>query len=341
MKKLKNLLGNSECLVFQEIKRALENAQIHVIPQQPLQSVIDVSALTLTQKERKTAKHATFDFLITDEKTSPLFVIEFDGPCHYEYPKTHDADLRKISICEKASLPILKIDYKLYDKFEKSNIVEFIVFRYIKWITEKEIFQNDLKEKINRLQSQEKTIEEIIDDLCVCEPEIEFNFKYYFPGIYKIEKDLYEKYKLYPEILENIYQNPFQSKYKVIHFASPEIHEGVVAAYSSLKVIGKLYDQGIIINYEKEFVGDKIEIRWLYEVADEENTKINPLNIQNAKYYRQLSNGIPGTQIYDLCTMLAEYSCLQKMFLEIERQGKKFINPTDQDLCRYYSINNT
>ncbi len=337
MNKIKPLLFRSELLVFHEINAALRNSDIHVIPQQTLQSVINVQSLSLTTKERKTAKNAVFDFIITDKETNPLFAIEFDGPWHYDCPKTHESDLRKISICDKAGLPLLRIDYKLYDKFEKSKIVSFIVYRYLKWISEKDQLSKEFQEKVEYQVSIGKSSREIFDYFCVSEPEIEFNFKYYFPEIYNLEKKLFDEYKLYPETLEQGDKKEFQSKYTITHFASPETHEGIVKTHSALKVSGKFFQNGSENKYEKEFIGDEIEVQWLFSIYDEENTKLNPLKMKNIAYYRSVTNGIPGTQLMDLCTMLAEYNYLQKMINEIKQLDKVFINPDDEDLMWYFS----
>ena len=261
METIKPLLLRTELLVFHEINDVLQNSDIHVIPQQPLQSVINVQSLNLTTQEKKTAKNAIFDFIITDKEAKPLFAIEFDGPCHYEYQKTHESDLRKISICDKAGLPLLRIGYKLYDQFENAKIVSFIVYRYLKWISEKEQLDKEFQEKIDYQESLGKTSEEIFAYLCVSEPEIEFNYKYYFPEIYNIEKKLFDRYKLYPETLEQVYQNSFISKYSITHFASPESHNGIVKSHSALKVSGKYLQSTSEIKYEKEFIGDEIEIQ--------------------------------------------------------------------------------
>ena len=338
MANTKSILNKSELSVFNEIEETLKNSGLYVIPQQPLRSVIDIDNLLLSKKEKETAKHAVFDFVITDKKTTPLFAIEFDGPDHFKYGKTHEADLRKISICDKADLPLLRICYQLYDKFQQSKIVSFVVYRYLKWILEKEQFEKDFQEKVDYEVSSGQTFEEIYDNLYVSQPEIEFNYKYYFPGIYNIEKQLYDRYKLYPEDLNLFDKSHFLSKYSITHLASPETQNGIVKAYSKLKVTGKYCQGNNEISYEKEITGDEIQIQWLYNIRYNKDDKTNPLRESDrSDYIRCVSNGIPGTQLIDLCEMLAEFDCLTKVFNDIEKLNKVFINPYDENVDLYYS----
>lgn len=56
-----------------------------------------------------------FDFVISDDRSSPLFAVEFDGPLHSSCERQKLADARKDRICEFAEFPLLRINARYVD----------------------------------------------------------------------------------------------------------------------------------------------------------------------------------------------------------------------------------
>lgn len=64
----------------------------------------------LSDEEYSYSLRAHFDFVIADQRSLPLFAVEFDGPRHENDPKTIYRDELKRSLCDKLGLPLLRVD---------------------------------------------------------------------------------------------------------------------------------------------------------------------------------------------------------------------------------------
>ena len=337
---IKPILNGSELSIYNQIKAAIKEKSINVFSQQNVKLVIDCTNLNLSGKERDTYNNAIFDFVITDENSIALFVIEFDGPDH-KREKNQLADYRKVLICKKANLPIIRINYDLFDSFSKDAIIEFIIYRYLKWIDEKELFTDEFNELIIRLQKRGKTADEIIEYVSGQDPETEFNYKYYFPGIYLIEKCLYLDHNLYPDYFEIYPDRQFKSKYIQVKGFSYDIVNGKAISIVSFKIKAIIEKNGIESIFEKEFDDEQVSIQWVYNCSEIVKNNNGP---SKDNYYQSYFNAIPGLSITDFSLMLAKYKALKHILAEAQRiknDGFKFVNSTAEDIASYYKESST
>lgn len=335
MKKVKKLLNISEKKVFIDLKKSSMIQYFNIFPQQEMKLVIDLEDITLSKKEKKTFNNSVFDFVITDLEMNPIFIIEFDGPDH----KREDnilSDLRKMSICKKANLSILRVDYIIYDKFSHSLIIDFLIYRYYQWNNEKEKLNEDFSVKIKYLESTGMSIQEIADYVSVEEPEMEFNYKYYYPEIQNLRKILYEKFNLYPGFLELSSEDPFMSKYTSLNSSFPNFNDGLVTSKTEYILNCNLKNGNAISSYKTIIKSEPIEMIWQYNYYNliKESTKNS--GIDNSESFE---NGIPGTRIYDLISMLSKYECLNnilKIAQDITKKGYLFLNKKEENIDYYF-----
>lgn len=335
MNKTKQLLNLSESKMYYDFKRATNHCDINILPQIQMKIVIDSKELKLNKKEKQTYKDSSFDFVMADLEMNPLFVVEFDGPDHVRY-KNILADLRKMSICQQAGLPILRINYKIYDEFAKDSLIDFLIFRYTKWNEESVELENEYSEKIEYLKKTGKSHEEIIDYMCVEEPEIVFNYRYYFPKIDEIRRKLYQNFNIFPDFFDSYPESTFMSKYTQITSSSPTLKNGQAISDSSYTITGRITKKGKVIDYEKTFKTEPVNIIWLYNYYDLVSIDDMETIVSSSGSYK---NGIPGTQLYDLSAMLAEYRCFKEMLNEVKelkRKGFEFINEGNDDLKLFF-----
>jgi hypothetical protein len=74
-----------------------------------LKDVLPFETMDLPVELRRFCWTSHFDFVVTDAKTTPLFVVEFDGPSHRGEVQTV-RDRKKDELCRRFNLPILRIN---------------------------------------------------------------------------------------------------------------------------------------------------------------------------------------------------------------------------------------
>jgi len=127
MAKVKQVLNISEKSLEIKLNKALIGSNRRVFPSVALGNVLDIKRTELQKAEFDLALKTSFDFIITDSDTTPLFAIEFDGPVHQRGIK-QQIDRTKNSICEKYGFPILRIDHDLLNaQIENVDLVEWLV----------------------------------------------------------------------------------------------------------------------------------------------------------------------------------------------------------------------
>jgi hypothetical protein len=326
---IKKLLNKSEQQIFNDLEKSHHKDRIKIFPQQYLNQVIDSSDLEISKKEKLTFKHGIFDFVITDLEMFPLFVIEFDGPDH-DRKKNMIADIRKMSICDKAHIPILRISYKIYDEFSKDLLINFIIDRFYKWKEEEKKLKDEFSEKAEILHKKNLPMEEIIDYLSIEDPSIIFNYRYYFPKITEIMKILVFQYNIYPNYCDLF--NNFISKFKRTKSYEDYPTNGNVNCSVTYIMDGKLRKGHELFPFNEVITSDIIGLKWMYRI-NSELIDIEPNH--GIDESRAFFNGIPGTSIIDLGNMLAELNCMKKILIRAEYLKIKnmlFINNKEKDI---------
>jgi len=80
----------------------------------------------LTSEEYSYAFKAHFDFVITEDDSSPIFAVEFDGSQHYTDPATIERDNKKNAICEKLIFRLIRIDAQYLKRVQNFTIIGFL-----------------------------------------------------------------------------------------------------------------------------------------------------------------------------------------------------------------------
>jgi hypothetical protein len=77
-----SLLNRSESAVCKELLGITSNTGMRVFPKTRLSDIIAKGRSFLTQREFDFYTRSHFDFVLTDNTTQPLMVVEYDGPIH-------------------------------------------------------------------------------------------------------------------------------------------------------------------------------------------------------------------------------------------------------------------
>jgi len=96
------------------LEQAVANEGGRINPKVRLADIVNLDAIrnqnSLTSSELSSALRMSFDFLVTDENSVPLFAVEYDGPQHRSDPEVVRRDRLKNRLCEEAGLQLLRIE---------------------------------------------------------------------------------------------------------------------------------------------------------------------------------------------------------------------------------------
>ncbi len=340
MSKVKKLLNNSEAKILNDIENMDNRNSFRVFPQIPLNYIIDRKNIDPKIINKKSFNDASFDFVITDVKSHPLFVIDFDGPYHHTDSSTILSDLRKMDICAQVNLPILKIDYQLYDTFSEDGIIDFIINRYLKWKDKKERYEDEYKQKVEYLQELGKTSDEIYDYMMVEEPEMNFNYDNYYPRVYEVTKKLYKEYNIIPQYLSINNDISKNTMYIQKGEAIANIFQGIATSVREYSLEGSIIKNGKKIIFKESFESEPIKMIWLYSYDIFDILYSEDIDLERFPAKGTYKNGIPGIQNYDLCSMLADYKCLIKIeeyASKMKEKGIIFLTEKTEDIEIYFN----
>jgi Protein of unknown function (DUF2726) len=110
----KRLLNGPELHTHDRLARACAENSASVFSKIRLADVLPIEQSGITAPEYKFCLQAHFDFVVADSNQLPLFAVEFDGPTHRS-PIQQKRDATKERICEKFSLPLLRINARYLD----------------------------------------------------------------------------------------------------------------------------------------------------------------------------------------------------------------------------------
>ncbi len=89
--------------------------------------IMPIERSGISNEEYAFALRSHLDFLVFDSNREPLFAVEFDGPSHQD-PSQKRRDAIKNDLCEKFSLPLLRINSKsLQKKFRHMDILSWFI----------------------------------------------------------------------------------------------------------------------------------------------------------------------------------------------------------------------
>ena len=108
MRVAEKLLNKTEEVAFRELSSIAEENALRLFAKPRLSDVIVKDEL-LAQADFDFYTRAHVDFVVTDQETKPLFIVEYDGLSHTD-PVQQRRDNTKDGLCAKAGLGILRIN---------------------------------------------------------------------------------------------------------------------------------------------------------------------------------------------------------------------------------------
>ncbi|MHB8089092.1 MAG: DUF2726 domain-containing protein [Anaerolineaceae bacterium] len=301
--KKRRLFNTSEYKAFVRLHEALEGEGFYIHPEMQIGKVLELGEdETISSKERKTFTNAFFDFVVYNKKLFPEFVIEFDGPRHQTEVKNRQADIRKNRLCERADLPLLRIDDSLLSEYEKISLLGYLVKRFIAY--RKKI--DDISLEISERLSHSKDVD--YDDPWN-DPGVVFDLYHPFPVTIEIAKRLYDSYQIVTSYIDAEIYHRATSKYP--HY---EFH-GLKGSGPIGEEHGELYARQIDGTYRLEkHIQDSLG-KYNQEIVHELSMKVNyrwgvpTYEETDQKHLESLSSvhfqGLPGTSM----SQLAEHFC--------------------------------
>lgn len=106
---VKKILNSFEEATHRSLKEVCEKYGAFVFPKLRVADVFAIEGSGLSNEEYRFALQSHFDFVVTDNKHSPLFSVEFDGPTH-DKPEQRKRDQLKNRLCERFSFPLLRVN---------------------------------------------------------------------------------------------------------------------------------------------------------------------------------------------------------------------------------------
>jgi uncharacterized protein DUF2726 len=127
MRIAEKLLNKAEEIAFRELDAIAQDNALRLFAKPRLSDVI-LKDSPLLQADFDFYTRAHVDFVVTDDKTKPLFIVEYDGPFHAA-PVQQRRDRMKDGLCADAGLGILRINANHVTKLYRGMSV-------LRWIIE-------------------------------------------------------------------------------------------------------------------------------------------------------------------------------------------------------------
>lgn len=126
MRIVEKLLNNQEEIAFRELNSIVRENALRLFAKPRLSDVILKDEM-LQQAEFDFFTKAHVDFVVTDQETKPLLIIEYDGLFHAS-PLQQRRDMMKDALCAKAGLGVLRINANHVTKLYRGiSILRWII----------------------------------------------------------------------------------------------------------------------------------------------------------------------------------------------------------------------
>lgn len=124
------LVDRYEEIAYGEVRAAADRWGLSVYPKVRVADVISLDAIGATGEIRRYGLQAHFDFIICSNHWDPVYAIEFDGRSH-SASKQVVRDAKKDKLCDRACLPILRINSRYLTKeFGNLSLLTWIMDVY-------------------------------------------------------------------------------------------------------------------------------------------------------------------------------------------------------------------
>lgn len=317
--KVKKINNSSEWITFNEILKELTNTNYLIFPKLAMKEVIDDCVKTLLSgKEKNYLNSSHFDFVIVDKNHSPVFAVEFDGPHHQLYEKKKISDLKKNKICQLAELPLLRITDSELFKVESLSVLQFIIYRFVKFNENFEEIKERIAQKISEMDEESVrrlTLDGYLDP--AYDPQFIFHIEHPFPFRDAIIKKLKTQYNL-----TSTYNNINTLWYQVFSKGSTSdttytdsyyygIYKGKSKDGNFSWKSGKIDSKDIEVLEEDE---THFSMKWELVTDSKYDQKISPVSFfMNTGKLPIYFADLPGAQIPDICDSIAEYLAYKKV----------------------------
>jgi very-short-patch-repair endonuclease len=120
------LLNKAEEMTFRELNSIVEDNGLRLFSKSRLSDVILKDEI-LPRAIFDFYTRAHVDFVVTDQQTKPMFIVEYDGPSHAD-PRQMQRDQTKDRLCSDASLGILRINANhINRRFRGISVLRWII----------------------------------------------------------------------------------------------------------------------------------------------------------------------------------------------------------------------
>jgi len=122
------ILNRSEAAAESALRDAADKNGARVFAKVRIADALSIDRTGLPDPVWRYALQGHFDFLLADRTSSvPYFAVEFDGPSHRRNPDTLRRDVIKNLICERLSLPLLRVDASYLRSVGRFTLIGWLV----------------------------------------------------------------------------------------------------------------------------------------------------------------------------------------------------------------------
>jgi hypothetical protein len=123
----KRILNFPEEATYDRLHESCARNGAQVFPKIRLADVLPVEGSGISDDLFRFALQSHFDFVVANLNHLPLFAVEFDGESHKD-PTQKSRDIKKLTLCDKFSFPILRINSKYINrKYRNLDLLTWIV----------------------------------------------------------------------------------------------------------------------------------------------------------------------------------------------------------------------
>src|SRR5262245_45641060 len=123
MMPLKRVLNSKEEQTNDQLTKICSTWSARVFPKMRVADILPIEHSGISQSDFEFALRAHFDFVVTDHKSDPLFVVEFDGPTHSsDIQRSRDGAKDRLS--QTFGCPLLRINSKFLKQIGRASCRE-------------------------------------------------------------------------------------------------------------------------------------------------------------------------------------------------------------------------
>lgn len=318
MKKIR-LLNTSEHLTEQILRRGLEGSGFRVFAQLALNKVIQPDqGEPISKPDRQFLASAELDFVVYNSESVPQFAVEFDGPLHQRDDRRR-SDIRKNRICQRASLPLLRISDVHIERDDKLSLLEFIVERFVFWHIESDEILAEIREHLSYATTDE--ISELTEggfaDPSI-DPQFIFDLRHPFPGTMELAQTLYARFGIVSHHMDSQDWDREIRKLCVLDFgyvggSSGSSQHDIIQTRSYQLIRRTQTENGPVVTELHRFEVTH-SIQWTLPVVED-------YRFDEAPIYYALRTGnlpiafqeIPGISMPELCEHLCDHIALKRL----------------------------